>query len=193
MHLLRPVVLYTALALCANAAVAAGAAADLGPQDLGPYMNGDMRKLVTASSPGAPLEATLLDAADAEHPLSTWRGKYVLLNFWATWCAPCRNEMATLDRLQAEMGGDHFQVLTIATGRNPVPAIDKFFADENITHLPKLRDPRQVFAREMGVLGLPVSVILDPEGREIARLTGDAAWDGKEARALIAALVAAEG
>ena len=74
-----------------------------------------------------------------------------------------------------------------------MPAIKDFFADEAITRLPMLRDPKQALARQMAVLGLPVTVILDPEGREIARMQGDAHWDGPEAKALIAALIADEG
>ncbi|MDP3341590.1 TlpA disulfide reductase family protein [Frigidibacter sp.] len=185
MRLIRSAVLYTALALGANPAFAA--------PDLVPFLQGDMRKLVLADEPAAPLDAVVIDAADAEVPLSSYRGKYVLLNFWATWCPPCRAEMPALDRLQAELGGERFAVVTIATGRNPVPAIKDFFASASITHLPMLRDPKQTLARQMAVLGLPVTVILDPEGREIARMQGDAHWDGPEAKALIAALIASEG
>lgn len=185
MQLVRSAVLYTALALCANGALAA-------PPDLAPYLQGDMRKLMPVDPPGDPVEAVVIDEADRDHALADYRGKYVLLNFWATWCAPCRSEMPALDRVQADFGGDRFAVVTVATGRNPVPAIGKFFAEAGIAHLPKLRDPKQAFAHQMGVMGLPVSIILDPEGREIARLIGDAAWDGPEARALFAALAAAE-
>lgn len=181
----RPAVLYTGLALGASLWAAGPAAA----ADLAPLLQGDMRKLVL-TDPGAPLEATLFAADETPQALADWRGKVVLLNFWATWCAPCRKEMPSLDALQQELGGDDFAVLTIATGRNPVPAIDRFFEEEAIRTLPKLRDPKQAFAREMGVLGLPVSVLVDREGREVARLTGDAAWNGPEARAVIGALIA---
>ena len=98
--------------------------------------------------------------------------------------------MPGLDRLQAELGGDAFEVVTIAVGRNPVPAIRKFFDKGNITHLPILRDPQQALAREMAVLGLPITVILNPEGQEIARLQGDAEWDSDSARAIVSALIA---
>jgi thiol-disulfide isomerase/thioredoxin len=180
MRLIRSAVLYTALALGANAAVADTAALEAARQ-------GDMRKMVLAAEPAMIPDGVVLDGDDGEHPLADWRGKYVLMNFWATWCAPCRAEMATLDRLQADLGGDGFEVLTIATGRNPMPAITKFFTEEGIANLPILRDPKQTLARDMGVLGLPVSVLVDPEGREIGRLVGDAEWDSPEAKALIAA------
>lgn len=94
-----------------------------------------------------------------------------------------------LDRLQAEFGGDAFEVVTVATGRNSVQGIKRFFEEVGVTNLPILLDQRQDLAQEMGVFGLPITVILDPEGREIARLRGDAEWDGESARAIVAALI----
>lgn len=191
MHLVRSAILYTALALGANAAMAS----DAGPSiaSLEALRDGDMVKLRFLKEPATVPDTAFVDAAGTEHRLSDWQGKYVLVNFWATWCAPCRAEMPSLDRLQAGLGGDRFAVVTIATGRNPLPAIEKFFAEEGITRLPVLRDPKQELARDMGVMGLPISLILDPEGREIARLIGDAHWDGPEAKRIIEALLAPAG
>ncbi|MFO1174590.1 MAG: TlpA disulfide reductase family protein [Paracoccaceae bacterium] len=177
-------VLYTGLALGANPSLA-------GPADLGPLLTGDMEKMVPATAPVALPEAALVDQADAPHSLADYKGKALLVNFWATWCAPCRKELGTLDRLQAAAGGDRFAVVTIATGPNPVPAMEKLFADEKITRLPLLRDPDQVFARQMGVLALPVSVLVDAQGNEVGRLMGDAAWDSPEALALVKAVAGA--
>ena len=178
------VAVYTAAALAANLAAAAD------PATLEALRAGDMRKLVVHSEPRAVPEAVFVDAEDAPHALADWRGKWVVLNFWATWCAPCRHEMPGLDRIEAELGGANFAVVPVATGRNPLPAIRRFFEETELRHLPVLRDPQQTVAREMGVFGLPVTVLIDPEGREIARLTGDADWDGPEARAIFAALLA---
>lgn len=94
-----------------------------------------------------------------------------------------------LDALQAEFGGEAFEVLTIATGRNAVPSITRFYEEIGVEHLPILLDPTQELARDMAVFGLPITVILDPEGREIARLRGDADWSSDSARAIIAALI----
>jgi|JI6StandDraft_1071083.scaffolds.fasta_scaffold151743_2 thiol-disulfide isomerase/thioredoxin len=182
MRLFGLLVLYTALSLGANATLAQGL-------DFSPYLIGDMEKLVPAAAPTALGIATLIDEANAPRGLEEFKGKVLLVNFWATWCAPCRKELGALDRLQAELGGDRFQVVTIATGRNPIPAIQKLFAEEKITGLPILRDPDQSFSRASGVLALPVTLIVDRDGNEIARLLGDATWDGPEAKALIAALV----
>jgi len=97
--------------------------------------------------------------------------------------------MPTLSALQAALGGDDFAVVTIATGRNPPPAMKKFFDDIGVDNLPLHRDPKSALARSMGVFGLPITVLLDPQGREIARLQGDADWNSDSARAIIAAWI----
>lgn len=95
-----------------------------------------------------------------------------------------------LAQLQRDFGGDGFAVVTLATGRNPPPAIKAFFDQIGVDNLPLHRDPEQAIARKMGVMALPITVIIDPSGREIARLQGDADWAGDDARAIIAALLA---
>ena len=122
---------------------------------------GDMKKLVFHPAPQDVSSKAFVDDTGAERYLSDFRGKIVVLNFWATWCAPCRKEMPGLDRLQGELGGDDFQVVTLATGRNSPTAIRRFFTDENIAHLPQFNDRGQTVARDMGVLGLPVTAILN--------------------------------
>ena len=100
-------------------------------------------------------------ASDAgEATLQDYQGKYVLLNFWATWCAPCRKEMPMLSELQTEFGGETFEVVTLATGRNSPAGIVKFFKETGIDNLPRHQDPKQSVAREMAVFGLPITVII---------------------------------
>ncbi|MDA9789522.1 TlpA family protein disulfide reductase [Amylibacter sp.] len=153
---------------------------------------GSMKKLVFAKDPSPAVTATFIDEAENTKSFADYKSKYLLVNFWATWCAPCRHEMPSLNKLQAELGGDNFEVITIATGRNPVPAIKAFFKKAEITDLPILRDPKQSLAREMSVFGLPMTMILNPEGQEIARLRGDAEWADENAFAVIKALIGSD-
>ena len=174
-------VLYTALAFGANPAAADVAKAES-------LREGTMKKLIF-SEPKPVSGEVFTDASGAEMTLADFQGKYVLVNFWATWCAPCRKEMPQLAELQEEFGGDNFEVVTIATGRNPLPAIDRFFEENGVVNLPKFLDPRSSLARASGVLGLPITLILDPDGQEIARMRGDAEWNGESAKSVIRALI----
>ncbi len=178
MRLIFPVLLYAALVTLANPASAEIATAEA-------LREGDMNKLIFASTPKSAGETVFTDAQGGAHTLAEYQDQVVLVNFWATWCAPCRKEMPTLNALQAELGGEDFQVVTIATGRNDVSAIKRFFNGAGVTHLPVLLDPKSALAREMLVLGLPMTILLNRDGQEIARLRGDADWASESAFAVL--------
>ena len=186
MRKLALALLYTATTALANPAMADVQAAEA-------LRDGDMKKLNFHSEPQDAGTAEFITFDGDPLSLSDWNGKWVLVNFWATWCAPCREDMPALAELQKTLGGDRFEVVTIATGRNPPPAMKEFFSEIGVDNLPLHRDPGSKLAREMGVLGLPITVILNPEGQEVARLQGDAAWDSEPAKAVISALLGAEG
>ncbi len=179
-------VLYTALALGANAGFADTARLEA-------LRQGDMKKLVFWDAPQAVSDQAFTTESGGKMRLADLRGKYLLVNFWATWCAPCRKEMPSLEALHEEFGGDSFAVVTIATGRNSETGIRRFFEEVGVDALPRHTDPKSALARDMAVLGLPISVLIDPEGREIARLRGDADWNSESARAIVAALTGAGG
>ncbi len=180
MRKLLSALLYTAIAAVANAGHA---------DDIAALREGDMRKLIVHSAPVAGSDVPFTAEDGSEMTLAAYEGKYVVLNFWATWCAPCRKEMPMLSAMQAQLGGDTFEVVTIATGRNPRPAMERFFAEIEVDNLPLHTDARQSLARSLGILGLPITLILNPEGQEIARLQGDADWSSDSAYAIIEALL----
>ncbi len=184
---------YTGLCLGANAAVAQDVGSQAsGAQDMAALdglRTGDMARMEFVASPEAAPLAVFYDETGEEMTVADFAGQYVVLNFWATWCAPCRVEMPYLAALQDAMGSDAFRVVTVATGRNSEMAMANFFDEIGVTNLPLYRDPQQALAAGFGVLGLPLTVILDPQGRELARMIGEADWAGDDAMTLLAALV----
>ncbi len=177
-------VLYTALAVTANPAVAAPERAALEA-----LRDGTMKKLVF-QDPAALPQGGFTDRSGGSHDFADWKGQWLLVNFWATWCAPCRKEMPGLDALQAEFGDRGLTVLPIATGRNAPAAMDRFLTETGVDHLTVYLDPKQALARQAGALGLPMTLLVDPEGRVVAKMIGDADWSGDSARAIVEALLA---
>lgn len=184
MKYLVAALVYTALS-CGAITGASMAQADLAAASL--LREGDMKKLIFHDTPKPTSDAVFFLEDDiGEATLESYRGKYVLLNFWATWCAPCRKEMPQLSQLQKEFGGGDFEVLTIATGRNSPTGIKKFFDEIGVENLPRHQDPKQALASQMAIFGLPITVLINPEGLEIARLRGDADWASASAKRVIA-------
>jgi thiol-disulfide isomerase/thioredoxin len=180
--------LYGAICLTANAAATDLGAVELTAADratLKELRGGDMAKLVVHSAPRDRIAATFRDLHGNAVTLADYSGKVVLLNIWATWCPPCRAEMPTLDRLAGEMEGPDFAVIALSTDRGGAERVARFYNDMQIENLRVMLDRSGDFARQAGVLGLPVTLILDRRGREIARLLGDADWASPEARAIL--------
>ncbi len=115
--------------------------------------------------------------------LSDYRGQVVLLNAWGTWCPPCVAEMPSLDRLQKMRGGEDFQVVTIALDRTEKVAT--FFERNDIETLPDWMDVNYEINGKLRLPGMPTSILYNRNGREVARLAGEAEWDSAEALALI--------
>ena len=104
--------------------------------------------------------------------------KFLLINFWATWCAPCREEMPSFSNLQKIFNKDDFQVITVASGRNNLKKIEEFYNNLKIQNLPLHRDPKGKTSIENNVFGLPTTLIIQ-NGYEVARLIGPADWDNE--------------
>lgn len=141
-------------------------------------------------APRAMLSPPFVDGAGRDLTLADFRGRVVLLNIWAIWCPPCREEMPTLDRLQARLGGDDFHVLPLSIDRAGMPVIRKFYEEIGIEHLGRYlaEDIRAMLA--FAVIGLPTTLLIDRQGRERGRLTGPAKWDSAGAIAQFRTLIA---
>ena len=123
--------------------------------------------------------------------IDTWRGKVVLLNLWATWCPPCRKEMPDLDRLQAQLGGNEFEVVAVSLDRGSDTAPRQFLNSIGVKNLRFFHDPKARLATNLKAIGMPATLLLDREGREIGRLVGPAHWGGNDAIRLVKAAIAA--
>jgi len=138
-------------------------------------------------------EVRFLDGEGRALTLDRFHGKVVLLNLWATWCAPCRREMPTLDNLQARLGGDDFEVVALAVDRGGGAKVKAFLEELELGRLALYLDPSSRALRALGAYGLPTTLLIDREGGEVMRAIGPAEWDGPEIVALIRHLIDAGG
>ena len=109
--------------------------------------------------------------------LSDFRGRVVLLNLWGPWCPSCRIEMPFLDRLQAELGGPRFEVVALAIERRGRGPVDDFYDELGLRWLKVYVDTSRRSAAALDVTAIPVTVLIDPDGREVARAVGPISWD----------------
>lgn len=109
--------------------------------------------------------------------LADFRGKVVLLNVWATWCVPCREEMPALDRLQQSLGGKDFEVVALSIDGGGLPAVRRFFDEVGIRSLKVYLDSSMQASGKLRIVGVPTTLLIDREGRERWRKTGPAQWD----------------
>ncbi len=124
-------------------------------------------------------EVRFVDADGRPMSLADFRGKQVLLNIWATWCGPCLEEMPTLDRLQARLGGPDFEVVALSIDREGVDVVRDFYAELDLQALRIYVDTSTMAPINLNVLGVPTTLLLDGNGREIGRYTGPTEWDGE--------------
>ena len=153
---------------------------------LGGLAKGEVAAFTVHEQPAAILAVTFKDAEGKDHSLADWRGKLVLLNLWATWCAPCRHEMPALDALKSALAGTDFDVIALSTDRGGFDKPRKFWAETGIKSLGLYLDSGDA-QHGLGVIGMPTTLLIGRDGREIGRLIGPAEWASPEAKSLIEA------
>jgi thiol-disulfide isomerase/thioredoxin len=142
-------------------------------------------ELSVFDQPHALPEVRFQDDQGRDLTLGDFRGRAVVLNVWATWCVPCRKEMPTLDRLQARLGGKNFLVVALSLDRKGVEAVRGFYQEVGVENLAIYVDPSGRGSRGLGLPGVPTILLIDQEGREVARKMGEAEWDSPEMVSLV--------
>ena len=150
-----------------------------------PPLAGSMKNFTPAGDAGPAPPLSVLARGGERVALADFRGRTVLVNFWATWCAPCLREMPSLARLQGLRGGADFTVIALSQDLKGWEVVAPFLKAHKLAALPVYVDQQTAAARAFGIAGLPTSVLLGPDGRALGRLVGHAEWDSKEALALI--------
>ena len=147
------------------------------------FAKDSLKKLTVLEAPPSQPQMTLTGPQGETKQLGDYRGKVILLNVWATWCAPCIAEMPMLNALQGLKGSDKFEVVTVSQDLRAQEAI-KFFQDKKLDNLTSWHASLDL-GTKLNVPGLPTSIVYDKRGREIARVSGEADWTSPEALALI--------
>ncbi len=146
---------------------------------------GEMKNFVFKDPNVAIKNITFADGEGGERSLADWKGKTVLLNLWATWCAPCRKEMPGLSRLQEQLGGDDFEVVALSVDRKGLAASRAFLESIDAKALALYVDESTEAIQQLQAIGLPVTILIGEDGKEIGRLTGPAEWDSPDAIKLV--------
>ena len=146
---------------------------------------GKMAAFVEKKTPQPLPDITFQDASGKDVKLSSFKGKTILLNFWATWCAPCREEMPSLNRLQKALGGDKFEVIVLSLDRKGYDASRKFLDDVKADKVNLYVDPTAKQGMALKLLGMPTTLLINKDGLEVGRLAGAAEWDSDDAKKLI--------
>ena len=179
----------TAAAACAEAGARA--------QALDPLVGGEIAAFQVAKTPEKLDDLAFTGAEGEPMTLADFDGKVTLLNLWATWCAPCRQEMPALYRLEAALGGEDFSVVPVSIDTGEPRRAREFLRSVGVSNLPLFTDRSteifEALKRRGLALGLPVTVLLDRDGCHLGHMNGPAEWDSAEGRQLIEAAIAGSG
>jgi len=160
-------------------------------QKLESLTRGEVAALNVAKAPLKVPNLAFADASGKPLTLADWRGKTVLLNLWATWCVPCRQEMPTLDALEGKLGGPNFQVVALNIDTRDPEKAKTFLKDIGVSHLAYYADGSAKSFQDLKsvgrAFGMPTTLLVDPNGCEIGTIAGPADWASPDALKLIQA------
>lgn len=151
----------------------------------GPPIEGEIQNFEAFSEPLETTDVTVLTKDGGTTTLEQFRGKFVVLNFWATWCGPCIRELPSLERLNAALPDDKARVVLVSQDRGGFKQTERFLKKLDVEFPDNFVDERLRFSRALGVVSLPTTILIAPDGREVGRLVGAAEWDSPEALALM--------
>lgn len=156
-----------------------------------PFAKGEVAAFLPAQKPLSLAELTFKDTGGAQVTMADFKDRTILLNLWATWCAPCRKEMPALDQLQADMGDDSFEVVAVNLDRGGAEKPKAFLEDIGVNDLRFFSDSSnrllQDLRKKARATGLPTTILIGPTGCEIGTMYGPAEWASGEAKALVSA------
>ena len=159
-------------------------------QAVDPLARGELAALTLATQPN-PLGSIAFDDANGmKTTVASFAGKTILLNLWATWCVPCRQEMPALDNLQGSLGGQNFSVIPVNIDQLRLDKPRAFFRDIGAKNLPFYVDSSADILHALRGKGLPTTVLIGKDGCEIGTMAGPAQWDSRDAKTLIERLAA---
>jgi thiol-disulfide isomerase/thioredoxin len=154
-----------------------------------PLVHGEIAAVKVADAPLKIPDLTFKDGEGRAKSLADWRGRTVLVNLWATWCVPCRQEMPALDQLEAKLGSKDFQVVAVNIDTRDADKPRTWLKEVGISHLAYYADPSAAVFQHLKAIGrafgMPTTVLVDPAGCEIASLAGPAEWASPEALAFL--------
>jgi thiol-disulfide isomerase/thioredoxin len=183
-------------ALRSNPAPSAGACAPAveTARAIAPLAQGEVAALAVAQAPFKVPGLAFKDADGRDRKLADWRGRTVLLNLWATWCAPCRKEMPALDALQNNLGGNRFEVVAVNIDTRDAEKPLAFLKDTGVKHLAYYSDQSAKVFTELKMagkaFGMPTTLIVDRNGCELGAMAGPAEWASPDAVKLVSAAIA---
>ena len=138
-----------------------------------------IKNIVIHKVPKTHNNVIFLDKKDQKININEHKGHLLILNFWATWCEPCKEEMPSLDKLQVNSGLDKIKIFAINIGKENQNKVNKFFTDFNIKNFEPYFDPPKTLAKKFSLRGIPTSILINKKGQEFARIIGSIDFEDK--------------